>query len=465
MANRKSSPEPRNHAVVIGGGLAGLTAARVLSDHFASVTLIERDQAAAAPQARKGVPQGNHVHGLLMQGQLIMSRLFPDLVPALKAGGAVSADMGRDFSWHHHGVWKTRFESGIVGSLFTRPYLEWHIAARVRALRNVRTVHAAVERLALDAESRRVVGVHIRPLPDAATRLDADLVVDASGRGSHTSQWLAAAGYARPAESAVQVNVTYASRFYRPAPGNRDWKALLVSPCAPSKKMAAIFPVEGDRWLVTLSGLHGLRPPTDEAGYLEYARTLPVPDVHQALTAAEPLSPIVTHRFTTNLRRHYERLGAFPAGLVVVGDAFCSFNPIYGQGMTVSALEAVALDEALRESSDDTTLAARLHERIAAIVDVAWRLATGEDFRFAETVGKRPAGTALLHWYTGRMHEKCAHDAKLALAFYRVMHMLEPPSTLFLPSVIARVMRTHRASAGRVVRGAAAPNSALGQSY
>jgi 2-polyprenyl-6-methoxyphenol hydroxylase-like FAD-dependent oxidoreductase len=211
--------------------------------------------------------------------------------------------------------------------------------------------------------------------------------------------------------------------------------------------------VEGDRWLVTLGGLHGEQPPTDEAGYLDYARGLAVPDVYQAIAAAEPLTPIATHNFPANRRRHYERLEIFPERLLVMGDAFCSFNPIYGQGMTVSALEAMALDSIMRDSltaSDGLAgLHGRFHKTISTIVDSPWRLTTGEDFRHAEALGKRPRGTTLLHWYTGRMHERCAHDAALALAFYRVMHMIDPPSRLFRPSTMARVLGPRWSPAAR----------------
>jgi hypothetical protein len=205
--------------------------------------------------------------------------------------------------------------------------------------------------------------------------------------------------------------------------------------------------VEENRWLVTLGGFHGTHAPTDEEGYLAYARQLPVPDVHDALVDAEPLTPISIHRFPTNLRRHYERMRSLPEGLLVVGDAVCSFNPIYGQGMTVSALEALALDSALAAHSGGTAMSRRFHKSIAKIVDVPWQLTTGEDFRFAETIGKRPPGTAFLHWYTGRLHEQCSLDTSLAIAFYRVMHMLDAPTTLFRPAIAARVMFGRRPAA------------------
>jgi 2-polyprenyl-6-methoxyphenol hydroxylase-like FAD-dependent oxidoreductase len=434
------------HAIVIGGGLAGLLAVRVLSGHFKRVTLIERDQVAAGPEPRKGVPQGQHVHGLLLRGQQILSELFPDLVPALTAGGAVSLDLGRDLRWHHHGVWKTRFDSGIEGLIFTRPYLEWHIAERVRALPNVRIVNAAVERLTTDPDRTRIAGVELRSRAPGDASIAAGLVIDASGRGTQMPRWLTEIGYPKPDETSVKVNVMYASRLYRPGPQATNWKALIASAQAPFKKSGLIFPVEGNRWLVTLAGLHGDHPGTDDAGFLEFARKLPVPDVHQAIASATPLTPIATYRFLTNLRRHYERLSSFPNGLLVMGDAFCSFNPVYGQGMTVSALEAEALDAILREQCagryDLTGLPTRFHKRIARIVDAAWRLTTGEDFRYLEAAGKRPPGTALLHWYTKRMHERSADDEALALSFYRVMNMIDPPSALFRPWVMARILRS-----------------------
>jgi 2-polyprenyl-6-methoxyphenol hydroxylase-like FAD-dependent oxidoreductase len=441
MAHRNLS-NARHHAVVIGGGLAGLLAARVLADHFESVTLIERDGVATKPKPRKGVPQGHHVHGLLAKGQQILSQLFPDLVPALLAGGAVPGDMGRDFRWHHFGAWKARFDSGIDGMLFTRPYLEYQIAERVRARPNVRILEAAVDGLAFDSDRKRVTGVRIRPQVISSSVLTADLTIDASGRGSHTPHWLEALGYGKPAESSVKVSVMYASRLYRPGPERTDWKGLLISPRAPDKRFAAVFAVEGNRWLVTLGGCHGVCPPTDEAGYLEFARTLPVPDVYRAIATADRLTPIATHNYPTNIRRHYDRVKPFPERFLVMGDAFCSFNPIYGQGMTVSAREALALDDDLRERTDLDGLPARFHGKVVDIIDSAWGPATAEDFRHKEAVGERPLGMAFLHWYTGRIHERCAHDTSLALAFYRVMHMIDPPASLFRPSVIARVLRT-----------------------
>jgi 2-polyprenyl-6-methoxyphenol hydroxylase-like FAD-dependent oxidoreductase len=383
---------------------------------------------------------------VLAKGQEILSQLFPDLIPSLIAGGAVPADMGLHFHWHHHGVWKIQSDSGIAITLLTRPFLEHAIAERVRALRNVRVVQARVDQLLFDPDRRRVVGVAIRSGADGVTPIEADLVVDASGRGSRTPQWIQASGYPQPAESSVRVDITYASRLYRAPQHGVAWRALHLTSVPPHKRHGVIFAVEGDRLLTTLVGLHGERPPSDDAGYLEYARSLTTPDIHRTLVEAEPLTPIATVRFPANVRRHYERLDAFPDRLVVIGDAVCAFNPTYGQGMTVSALEAIALDRLLRaQTGDDLTGVCRsFRNEVAVIVDAPWRLGTSEDLRHPEAVGPRPPGTALLHWYIGRLHVNCASDATLALAFYRVMHMLDPPSALFQPGILRRVLSGRR---------------------
>jgi 2-polyprenyl-6-methoxyphenol hydroxylase-like FAD-dependent oxidoreductase len=432
----------RNHAVVIGGGLAGLLTARVLSGHFGKVTLVDRD---ALPQSepRKGVPQGQHVHALLSKGQEILSQLFPDLMPALIAGGAVPADMGLHFHWHHHGAWKTRFKSDIAITLFTRPFLECLVAERVRARDNVRLVEGSVEQLLTDPDRARVTGVAVRSREAGTTSVHADLVVDASGRGSQCPQWLEAIGCPAPAESTVRVDVTYASRLYQAPPDARAWQAINLVPLPPNKRQGVVFAVEGGRLLATLVGFHGERPPTDEAGYLDYARSLVVPAVYQAIVDARPLSAIAIQRFPANLRRHYERLDPAPDRLLVVGDAACSFNPVYGQGITVSALEAMLLDRLLSEQAGNgiAGLSARFHKAAAAIVDTPWQLTTGEDLRHPDAVGPRSPVTAFLHWYTDRLHRRCDSDAALALGFYRVMHMLDAPSALFRPQMLWRVLR------------------------
>lgn len=424
-------------AIVVGGSLAGLLAARVLADHFPRVLLLERDELARSAEPRTAVPQGRHVHVLLQRGQQIVAGLFPDLLPALREEGVVDADMGAEFKWHHFGVWKRRFESGIRILFLHRPLFEWHVARRVAALPNVE-IREGVAVQGLAVRDGRVAGVET-----AGGRLDADLVVEAGGRGSTAPRWLEAAGFPRPDEELVEVKVGYASRIYRRPPVLPDWKGLFVIPRPPAKRAAAIFPLDGERWLVTLAGWLADYPPVEEEGFREFARSLPVPDVHLALQGAEPLTPIVPHRFPSNLRRHYEKLGRRPEGFVVLGDALCSFNPVYGQGMTVAAMTVAALESCLRTGGPNLAGLARRFQRAAArVVDVPWQLAVGEDLRYPEVTGRKPFGTAVLHRYVGRVHEKAGEDTVVAQTFYRVLHLLSAPPVLFKPSVLLRLRRS-----------------------
>jgi hypothetical protein len=280
----------------------------------------------------------------------------------------------------------------------------------------------------------------------------AEMVVDASGRGSQAPQWLLSLGYPRVEESVVNVNVGYASCIYRHLDQTYlDQKALIIYPTPPySKRAGYIFPIEGGRWMVTLAGWLRDYPPGDERGFLDYARSLPVPNLYRAIKEAEPLTPIVTHRFPSNRRRRFERMPRFPDGFVVLGDAACSFNPIYGQGMTTAALDAHILnkylDEYLRAHRDLQGFADRFRKRVAKAARVPWLLATGEDFRYPETDGHRPPGMRLLNWYSGRVHELSGSHPLTTLRFYEVLHMLKSPTALFEPRVLFAVLFRRRPS-------------------
>jgi 2-polyprenyl-6-methoxyphenol hydroxylase-like FAD-dependent oxidoreductase len=435
------------HAVVIGASMAGLLAGRILSDHFERVTIIERDCLAAGVEARKGVPQGRHIHGLLKKGESILSDLFPELFPALLQGGSSDLDMAADMRWHHFGVWKAQFPSNLTVYSQSRPFLEAHVRDCLSARENVHIIDGyEVTRLCANSDHTSITGVQLRPGDGARgdEELSADLVIDASGRGSQAPQWLASLGYARVQEATVKVDIGYASRVYRrPSPLPSDWKALLISPKAPEGKRAGlIVPIEGDAWMVTLMGWLKDYPPDDAAGFLEYARTLPVPDLYEAIKDAEPLTTIITHKFPSNRRRYYERMSRFPAGFVVVGDALCSFNPAYVQGMTVAALQAHALQVCLQQHQNShagmntANLAHRFQKAVAKEVNGSWFIATSEDFRYPETKGRRLPVTGLNNWYMGRIHELVSTDRRATLRFYEVMNMVQTPLVLFEPHIL-----------------------------
>jgi 2-polyprenyl-6-methoxyphenol hydroxylase-like FAD-dependent oxidoreductase len=373
--------------------------------------------------------------------------------------------MGEDLRWHHFGVWKARFVSGLQSLSLSRPLLEWQVSQRVGALPNVQVIEECdCQQFATNDDRTRVIGVHIQRHTGArqAARLTADLVVDASGRGSQTPRWLEALGYPRPEESTVTVQMGYATRIYRrpqPLPG---WKILYVLPRPPARRGGGIFPIEDDRWMVTLCGWLGDHASTDASAYLDFARSLAVPDFYRAIEHAEPLTPIQIHKFPANLRRYYETLRRFPEGLVVLGDALCSFNPVYGQGMTVSAIEAstlaAGLQEQRRQQGDDLTgFWQRFQPQVARVVDIPWQLTTAEDFRYPEVEGRRPVGTAFVHWYTGKVHQAAAHDPRVAQRFYRVMHMLAPPAALFHPQVMLRLLGKTSGAVGKQELVAGAP--------
>ena len=440
----------RYHAIVLGGSMAGLLAARVLSNHFDQVTIVERDLVHDQPESRKGQPQTRHLHGLLANGLDIMTRYYPDLPDALAAGGALVTDMTEHMQWYTYGGYRKRFSMDRRAALMSRPFLEYLIRQRTLALPNVTLIdNCAVKGLDATSDRQRVTGVRIERRDDEKSEqtLAAALVVDCTGRGSRSPQWLAELGFAAPAESEVKVNVGYATRIYRRDPSDprgKDW--VLLTPEAPKEtRFGGMFPIEGDRWIVSMGGWGGDHAPTDPQGFLEYARSLPARDIYDIMREAEPLSEAYPHKFNSSLRRHYEKLTGFPAGYLVLGDAICSFNPTYGQGMTSAAMQAAALDEQLQQQQGQIDgIALRFFKRAAKIVDTPWQLAVGEDFRFPETVGPKPAGIDLLNRYVAMVHRATLVDPEVGRAFAKVMNLMAPPPSLMSPKIMFRVWRANR---------------------
>ncbi len=441
------------HAIVFGGSMAGLIAAGVLARHFERVTLVERDRFEPGAQSRKGVPQAQHVHGLLTRGIDILEDIFPGFAEDLKAAGSQFMDMTADHAWYMGGHWRPRVPSHIHFSVQSRPLLESVVRKRVMALPGVRVLDGReVTGYVTSADKARVTGVQLRaPGGGQEETLEGELVVDASGRGSRTPQWLEALGYPRVEETHIHVDVVYASRLYRRPPdfvGN--WKMMTIAPDLPrERRLASIQNIEGDRWLVSMGGWLGTQPPRDDAGYIEFTRDLAQPHIYEALKHAEPLSPINVFRFPHNQRRHYERMPRFPEGLVPVGDAFCSFNPIYGQGMTTGALQAQTLDECLRQGLDGVNRHYR--QRVGKLLEVPWSMSTSGDLRFPEVEGKRPLASGLMNWYGDQIQRIINYDDEALRTFVRVMHMLEAPTALFSPRMVLKAL-TAKPSAADLTR-------------
>lgn len=436
------------HAVVIGGSMSGLLAGRVLADSFDKVTILERDQVPDAPEPRKGVPQGRHVHTLYGAGANVIERLLPGIWEDLVNDGCTICDFGEGIAWYHQGVWKLREDVGLRSYWMSRPFLESRIRQRVRQCSNVCfTDHAAVSGLMISDDRSAVVGVRVEHRGNGAGEegLPADLVIDASGRGSRTPQWLEALGFERPAESTVEVNLTYSSRmFERPQENLPDWTVLGLFGTAPeNKRTGYIFPIEGNRWLASCVGFHGEEAPDDEEGWLEYARSLERPEFYEAIRDAKPITPISVFKFPANLRRHYERMSRFPDGLFVLGDAVCSFNPIYGQGMCGSAVEVGELQKTLQKCSSfiPAGTSKRFMQQIGKLVANPWLLATSSDFLYPQTKGKRPFGTSLLLWYLVQLLELSSCNKRVLKTFHEVLHFFKPPASLFRPYVAFQAIK------------------------
>lgn len=431
------------HALVIGGSLAGLLATRVLAKHFEQVTLIERDVFPNGPAHRNGVPQARHNHVLLLKGKAIFERYFPGLEQELLASGAISADVGNEFLTVtiFGRIAPTRM--GMQMLLCSRNLIEWHVRRRLEAFENIRILsRLEVIGLLAQADKQRVVGVQLRPrangpLPNTLT---ADLVVDCSGRGSRAPEWLAEMGYPKPETTVVNSHLGYATRRYKQPAQALPWKGVLIGVNPPhNPRGGGLLPAEGGQWIVTLAGTAGLYPPTDEDGFLEFASQLSDPILYNAICQAEPVSAIFGYRRTENRWRHYERLISWPAGFVVMGDAACCFNPFYGQGMTAAALGAGLLDAQLQAVSGAATISfgQAFQKRLAKQLATPWLMATNEDFRWENTEGERPGPvTRRMQKYFDRVIRLACQDTQASRAFVEVAHLLQPPASLLRPRIL-----------------------------
>lgn len=436
-SNRMSKQGER--VVVIGAGMAGLLAARVLADVFDEVVVLERDPLPDESTVRRGIPQGRHIHVMLEAGRATLEDLFPGYRKSLLSAGGLEIDGARDVDFYVEGDFLATGPHPLPHYAATRPLYEQLLRRHLSDISGIQIrPRCQFSDYLIDDGASVIEGAVFTNEEKAIEKLHATLVVDATGRTSRTPAWLERHGYTSPTIDEVYIDLAYSTVFIqRP---EDDHRSILVSPSPSNPRAAGILPIENNRWVVTVAGMHGNHPPMDANGFTDFAASLPVPAVRQLLEEHTWISDEVAHYpFPASLRHRYENLDRFPEGLVVTGDGIASFNPLYGQGMSVAALEALLLHHALRTEGLEN-LAPRFFERSQKVVDIAWTMAVGADFQFSQTTGPKPRATNIMNRYVSRLHRKAHTDGELRDAFFRVLMMDQPPTSLLRPEILWRVL-------------------------
>jgi 2-polyprenyl-6-methoxyphenol hydroxylase-like FAD-dependent oxidoreductase len=433
----------RNHAVVIGAGMAGLTAAQAISRHFEKVTIIERDMLPAEAAPRSGTPQAQHAHMLLAGGLKALQTLFPGFENDLAEAGAVKVRTGKDIRFERPG-----FDPFPIRDLgfdifsMSRPLLEAVTRGCVLQTPNIGIcMRSRVTRLVASRDTMQIEAVCYESEDGPAVTVEADLVVEASGRCGLTLQLLEELSSQKPEETEIGIDQAYASTIVeRPLDHDAGWLGNIMLPSAPaSSRGAFLFPIEKQRWLLSIGGNHGDAPPGDRAGFMDFVRSLRTPTIYDAVRDARPVTDIVRYQLPCSTRRHFERLESFPAGLVATGDALCRFNPVFGQGMSVAAQEAVILDRLLMEGVPMERLARDFFAAIQDTIATPWGVAVS-DFVYPATRGVRPADLAQRLQYGAALTKLAAQDPEVHRLTVEVSQLLKPQAALREPALAARVM-------------------------
>lgn len=479
QSNAETRTEPKvAHAIVIGGSVAGLLTARVLLDFATKVTVIERDELPDAPLFRHGAPQARHAHGLMGRGRQIMEELFPGFTADMRQHGAIDINMGSESAFYMGGKRNKAFDSAISAISCSRALIEYGLYSQLA--QNPRVTFrqkCAVGGLLTNEGRERIMGVHVLNRGENNNKpelIQANLVVDASGRGSRLPRWLEKLGVEPPNEITVDAKAGYASRIYSRADFGSDWKMMYYIAQAPDQSRGGIIlPIEsneedGERWLVTLVGLNGDHPPTDEAGFMAFARTLPAPELVKTVTTAAPLGEPYGYQNASNRLREYDKLPHHLEGLFALGDSVYALNPVYGQGMTVAALGVKTLQSVLRRYQQRNQMgnlagaAGRFQRQLSKVIAGPWQMATGQDLRWPVTAAEHQPSLAdrLMQNYFSGVLKTMADDPVVAEAFFYVQNMLKSPATILSPRIAWRVWRHERGDSKPVAQFKQGPNFA-----
>lgn len=431
-----------DRAVVLGGSIAGTFSARVLSEFYREVIVVDRDQVVSVSQPRRGTPHAGHAHGLHARGCLILEELFPNLLRDLRHAELPVGDLGEQ-RWYFNARPFRSTRTGLPSVTAQRPVLEGYFRDKVAALPNVTFLERTdVLGFLSTPDARRVTGVRVRSRAantESTFDLDADLLVDATGRGSRTPVWLQELGYQRPVEQRMTIGLAYTTRLYRRCPDMLNGTQFINCIASRQFPRGAFFgQVDHKTCILSLTGILGDHPPTDPDGFLAFAKTLPVADVYEQIRHAEPLSDPACFRFPASVRRHYERLPRLPERLLVLGDAVCSLNPNYSQGMTVAAMEVMALHQHLSRGTPSTIAFMRA---VGRIVDNPWFISTTSDLKYTGMKGPRGLTARSGNAYVTRLHHAAVKDPAVTNALMRVAGLIDRPTALIRPRVLLSAMR------------------------
>ena len=435
--------QPGTRAVVLGGGMAGLLAARVLSEKYDDVVVVDRDELIGETGYRNGVPHGRHAHGLVARGHEIFEGLLPGLTQSMIEDGVRPGDFNGAIAWIFNGQRIAASDSGLMCLPCGRPALELGVRKQVQKIPNVRFLEGYdIVSLETTPDRKRVIGARIqRSEPGSAPEpLLADLVLDITGRGSRMPAWLRDLGYEAPDEDKIKVDLAYTSRHFRLKRDLFTKDIAIIAAATPSHPRGAFFyPMpDGETVELSLTGILGDYPPTDPEGFLAYTKSLPIPDFYDYVHDAEPVDEAVRFKFPASVWRRYDKLTRFPAGLLVMGDAVCSFNPIYAQGMTVSGMEALTLREHLSKPGPVNAIA--FFADIAGKIASPWEFSATADLGYAGVEGERTEQIQMINGFIAALQAAAVHDTVLTDAFLRVAGLVDEPMALMNPDIQQRVM-------------------------
>jgi 2-polyprenyl-6-methoxyphenol hydroxylase-like FAD-dependent oxidoreductase len=431
-------------AVVIGAGMGGFMAAAALSGFFTNVIIVERDELPRKPTLRKGVPQGAHVHTFLGYAVQAMDELLPGLMEQLYAAGAVRIRRNFDI-WFHDTSGPTPIRDvGLLTPSVTRPLLEHVTRERVLAETNVRINDKTRLLMFESGPDGRVVGVKVSGDGAESETISADLVVDCSGRGSRLPGWLEERGDGAVPAQSLEIAMSYTSGLFRPPPEQRDKKwACLMLAIPPALRAAYLTPVDGGFWLATMYGRAGDSAPRDHEGFLDWAQGLAHPCIHERLVKAEPVTRLRSYNIPKGVWHRFDKMDDFPNGVLPLGEVFTSFNPMYGQGISLAAGQALSLRRALQqcaETGSQRDLATLYFQGCEDLNATGWSVMETRDLAYSSTKGERPADLEE-RWRMGHairlLAEKDPHVHALSV---RVTHLLEPPSSLQRPDIVRRAL-------------------------